>query len=164
MGARQSRAAHAPGHSARCHPLGLRCRMLKAYWAEVLLRVLHTRNSGLKCWVWSLYTWHPMMSETQLNSKEKKHTKRLDFIIQLLCLFSGNCSWAVPVTVSFQPVIQELASVLTCSSHLGCHYYQDVASKVYYEFHLSILKEYRMWKRWIYILKAVAREEYICIT
>ena len=126
--------------------------------------VLHTRNSGLKCWVRSLYAWHPMTSETRLNTKEKKHTKRLGFIIQLLYLFSGNCSWAVPVTVSFQPVIQKLSSVLTCSSHLGCRYYQDVASKVYYEFHLSILKEYRMWKRWIYILKAVAREEYICIT
>lgn len=163
-GGLQGRAARAPGHTARCQPPGLRCRMLKAYWAEVLLQVLHTRNAGLKCWVRSLYSWHPMASETQPNTKEKKHTKRLDFIIQLFYLFSGNCSWAVPVTLSFQPVIQKLSSVLTCSSHLGCRYYQHVASKVYYEFHLSILKEYRMWKRWICILKAVAREEYICIT
>lgn len=142
----QGRAAHSPGHTARSQPPGL-----EVYTKGLLSRGTVAGTSHQKLWsegtgFETLYTWHPMTSETHLNTKEK-HTKRLDFIISIILFIFWELLMGCASDTFIQPVIQKLSSVLTCSSHLGCRYYQQVASKVYYEFHLSILKEYRMWKR-----------------
>ena len=46
--------------------------------------------------------------QERLDSAQRKRKVRLYFITQVLCLFPGNCSWALPVTRSKEEHLCEI--------------------------------------------------------